>query len=275
LLTREDFSDRTRYLHAKDTLHCLLKHHIVPIINENDAIATKEIKVGDNDNLAALVANLIEADAVILLTDQEGLFTGDPRVKKDAQLIPVVKKIDDSIFALAGGSSTTLGTGGMTTKIEAAQIASQSGTKTIIASANLPNVLHDLVEGKPVGTLFLAEISAKECRKRWLLSEKRKGMIYVDDGAVSKILHHGASLLSSGIVSTSHPYKRGAVVEVMSPDGEPIAVGITNYDSHEIEQLIGKNSSCIEEILGYSYGPEMIHRTNMTRINFSEETTHA
>ncbi len=272
LLTRDDFSDRRRYLNARDTLNCLLKHHVIPIINENDTVATKEIQVGDNDNLAALVANLIEADTVILLTDQEGLFTADPRSNKDAKLIPLVKRIDKSIFDLAGGSSTNLGTGGMITKIEAAQIASQCGTRTIIASSARSNILIDLALGKKIGTEFLAEITARESRKRWLLSEKRRGMIHVDAGAASKIRSHGASLLASGITTTSQGYERGAVVEVIAPSGEAIAVGLTNYDSLEIQQLIGKQSNCIEDILGYSYGPEMIHRTNMTRINLKEES---
>ncbi|MBA2367948.1 MAG: glutamate 5-kinase [Candidatus Protochlamydia sp.] len=271
LLTRDDFSDRKRYLNARDTLRCLLKHHIIPIINENDTIATKEIRVGDNDNLAALAANLIDADLVILLTDQEGLYTADPRIDKSAKLIPIVNRIDESIFALAGGSSTSLGTGGMRTKIEAAQIASQCGTRTVIASSSRPNVLIDLALGQQIGTLFMEEVSARESRKKWLLSEKRKGMIHVDGGAEEKILHHGASLLSSGIIKTSQTYERGTTVQVMSQSGEAIAVGITNYGSQEIQKLLGKQSESIEEILGYSYGPEIIHRTNMTRIKFTEE----
>lgn len=270
LLTRDDLSHRKRYLNARDTLHCLLKHNVIPIINENDTLATAEIRVGDNDNLAALVANLIEADLVILLTDQEGLYTADPRLNSDAKLIPLVTRIDESIFALAGGSSTSLGTGGMNTKIEAAQIASQCGTRTIIASASRPNVLVDLVLGQQIGTLFLEETSSRESRKRWLLSEKRKGMIHVDTGAAVKITHHGASLLSSGIVKTAQSFERGATVEIISPEGQPIAVGITNYGSREVERLIGKQSSGIEAILGYSYGPEIIHRTNMTRIKLKE-----
>jgi glutamate 5-kinase len=271
LLTRDDLSNRRRYLNARDTLLCLLKHQVIPIINENDAVATKEIRVGDNDNLAALVANLIEADALVLLTDQEGLFTADPRLNPDAKLIPVVTRIDSSIYSLAGGSSTSLGTGGMVTKIEAAQIASQSGTRTIIASASRPNILIDLALGQQIGTLFLEEINARESRKRWLLSEKRKGMIYIDAGAAVKIMHHGASLLSSGITKTTHSFERGATVEIISPTNEAIAVGITNYGSKEVHELIGKQSTCIENILGYSYGPEIIHRTNMTRIKFKEE----
>ncbi len=270
LLTRDDFSDRNRYLNARDTLHCLLKHHVIPIINENDAIATKENRVGDNDNLAALVGNLIEADLVVLLTDQEGLFTKDPRFNKDAQLIPVVQNINSSIYALAGGSSTSLGTGGMTTKIEAAQIAAQSGTRTIVASSARPNVLIDIAQGKQIGTLFMEEISARESRKRWLLSDKRRGSIYIDAGAEERIMHHGASLLASGISKTSKSFMRGATVEIVSPSGEAIAIGISNYGSEAILQLVGKHSTCIEDILGYSYGTEIIHRTNMTRIKQNE-----
>jgi glutamate 5-kinase len=271
LLTRDDFSHRKRYLNARDSLHCLLKHGVIPVVNENDAVATEEIRVGDNDNLAALVANLIEADSLILLTDQEGLFTADPRSNVDAKLIPVVKNIDKSIFALAGDSATSLGTGGMSTKIEAAQIASQSGTRTFIVSSAHPNVLHELSLGKSVGTLFQETSSVSESRKRWLLSEKRRGMIHVDAGATLKIMHHGASLLSSGILKASQSFERGAAVEVIAETGEAIAVGIANYGSKEVDQLVGKHSNAIEEILGYTYGPEIIHRTNMTRIKFSKE----
>ena len=268
LLTRDDFSNRKRYLNARDTLLCLFRHRIVPIINENDAIATKETRVGDNDNLAALVANLFSADMLVLLTDQEGLFTADPRNNPEAKLIPKVAHIDPSIFALAGGSSTSLGTGGMTTKIEAAQIASQSGTRTVIASSARPNVLIDLVEGKEIGTVFMEEISSRESRKRWLLSEKRQGTILVDAGAAAKILQSGASLLPSGITGTLQDYERGAIVNIASAEGETLAVGVTNYASGEIQKLIGKQSICIEDLLGFSYGPEIIHRSNMTRVKF-------
>lgn len=270
LLTRDDFSDRRRFLNARDTLTCLLQHRIIPIINENDTVATKEIRVGDNDNLAALTANLMGADAMIFLTDQEGLFTADPRLNPDAKLIPVVKAIDNSIFALAGGSSTTLGTGGMATKIEAAQVAAQSGTRTIIASSADPKILIDIVEGKQVGTLFLEETTNRESRKRWLLSDRREGTIFIDQGAASKIMHSGASLLPSGIVRTEKNFERGAAVLIVAPSGEAIAIGATNYGSGEVQQLIGKQSDHIEQILGYSYGPEIIHRSNMTRLKMKE-----
>ena len=273
LLTRGDFSNRKRYLNIRDTLYCLLKHGVLPIINENDTVATKDIRVGDNDNLAALAANLIAADRLILLTDQEGLYTADPRQNSDAVLIPIVPHIDDAIFSLAGGSSLTvgLGTGGMMTKIQAAHLASQSGTSTTIASSLSPHVLLDIAEGKAIGTLFLAETTARESRKRWLLSEKTQGSIHIDAGAEQKLRYGGASLLAVGIVRTSSHFERGAIVKLASPSGLPIAVGMTSYGSNEIQKLIGSHSKHIEDILGYSHGPEVIHRDNMTRIKFKEK----
>lgn len=268
LLTRDDLSDRKRYLNARDTLDCLLQHRVLPIINENDSVATKEIRVGDNDNLAALVANLVGAHLLILLTDQEGLYTADPRVNREAKFIPEVKTIDDSIFALARGSSTSLGTGGMITKLQAAQRATQCGTPTVIASFAKPNVLIALCEGKSIGTLFLTEITPQESRKRWLLAEKIEGLIHVDEGAAAKISHHGASLLPSGITGTTHAFERGASVHIIGPSQKPLAVGITNYGHEEIQKILGLHSDKIEEKLGYSYGIEVIHRTDMTRVNY-------
>lgn len=171
LLTRDDLSHRKRYLNARDTVSCLLQHKIIPVINENDSVATAEIRVGDNDNLAALVANLVAADLLVLLTDQQGLYTQDPRLHPEAKLISTVPKIDETIFALAGGSSTSLGTGGMRTKIEAAQKATRCGIPTMIASAAHPNVLIEIAEGKQIGTTFLTETTPQESRKRWLLSK--------------------------------------------------------------------------------------------------------
>lgn len=266
LLTREDLSHRNRYLNARDTLECLLQHRIIPIINENDSIATKDIRVGDNDNLAALVANIIAADQLILLTDQKGLYTADPRLDPEAELISVVDQIDEQIFNLAKGSSTSLGTGGMYTKIEAAQKASQCGIPTVIAAANHSNVLIEIYEGKPIGTTFKAQTSPQESRKRWLLSEKRQGIIYVDAGAADKIEKEGASLLPSGISMTDMKFERGAIVHLLDPKKQVVAVGITNYGHEEIQKIQGKHSQNIEDALGYSYGIEVVHRNNMTRI---------
>lgn len=273
LLTRDDLSNRKRYLNARDTLSCLLQHQVIPVINENDSVATKEIRVGDNDNLAALVANVIGADLLLLLTDQKGLYTADPRMNPKAELISVVKHIDEAIFSLARGSSTTLGTGGMTTKLEAAKKATQCGTPTVIASSAIPNVVIDICEGKQIGTSFLTDVTPQESRKRWLLAEKMQGSIHIDAGAVAKISEHGASLLPSGITQTSQVFDRGAIVHLVGPSAKPIAVGITNYSSQEIQKLIGMHSNQIEDILGYSYGVEIIHRSDMTRIKSKEESS--
>jgi glutamate 5-kinase len=263
LLTRGDLSHRTGYLNARDTLLTLLEHRIVPIINENDAVATEEIMVGDNDNLSALVANLLDADLLILLTDQLGFYSSDPRTDPDAQLIPLVERIDETVWERAGGTTTGLGTGGMITKLQAAQFAGHSGTTTVIASGNLPDVLLDIVAGKRIGTTFLASTTHRESRKRWLLSEKPQGLITVDKGAANKLCSHGASLLPVGITTLSGEFDRGAPVRVLAPDGKPIAVGITNYASLEVQQLIGVKSAQIASTLGYTYGDEVIHRDDL------------
>lgn len=263
LLTRSDFSNRKRYLNVRDTLLSLLKHGVIPIINENDTVATQEIRVGDNDNLSALVANLVDADLLVLLTDQEGLFTADPRHNPSATLIPVVNHIDEKIFSLAGGSITGLGTGGMTTKIQAAQLAIHSGTSTVIASATIPDVLVRLSKGEKLGTLFIAETTPKESRKRWLLSEKPQGSLSLDVGAEQQVFNKGASLLPVGVTDTIDPFERGAVVQLISTKGQPIAVGISNYSSEEIQKIMGIKSDLIEECLGYTYGDEVVHRDNL------------
>ena len=271
LLTREDISHRKRYLNARDTLTCLLKHHVIPIINENDTVATKEIKVGDNDNLASLVASLIAADLLILLTDQKGLYTADPRVHSSAELIANINRFDKQLFTIASSTASSLGTGGMFTKMEAAQRASYCGIPTVITSSSINNVLTEIVgEGKQHGTFISTDITPQESRKRWLLSEKPCGTIQVDKGAQQKILDHGASLLPSGITQVSANFERGAIVQITGHSEEAIAVGISNYGAEEIKRMIGIHSDQIENILGYSYGSEIIHRTNMTRIKTYE-----
>lgn len=263
LLTRGDLSNRQRYLNIRDTLQSLLHYRVIPIINENDTVATEEIKVGDNDNLSALVSNLIAAKLLVLLTDQEGLFTADPRFNPNATLISVVENIDQAIEALAGNSSTGLGTGGMTTKIQAAKLASRSGTETVIASAKVPGVLIHLAEGSTIGTRFHVQASPRESRKRWLLSEKPQGDLTVDPGAEKQLSSKGASLLPIGISKVAGNFERGAIIQVVSQTGTAIAVGITNYSSDELKKLIGVKTSQIEPLLGYTYGDEMIHRDNM------------
>lgn len=268
LLTRGDFANRQRYLNVRNTVQALLHHNIIPIINENDSVAIQELRLGDNDNLSALVANLIAADLLILLTDQEGLFTADPTVDPNAVLIRDVTVIDESIFEVAGATRKGLGfgSGGMATKIEAAKMASLCGTPTVIASSSIPQVIIDLAEGVKIGTKFHADGVTKESRKRWLLSEKPQGTITVDAGAKQKLMNEGASLLAVGIkgVDEKLPFERGAIVQLLSPEGFPIAVGIANYAMEDVQKIRGKQSKEIVEILGFSYGPEVIHRDNMT-----------
>ncbi|MGA8165367.1 MAG: glutamate 5-kinase [Waddliaceae bacterium] len=272
LLTRGDFSSREGYLNVRNTLLSLLQHNVIPIINENDSVATKEIEFGDNDNLSALAANMIAADLLILLTDREGLYRADPQIDPHAALISLVEHIDDSVFRLAGKTTKKMGmgAGGMATKVEAAQLATTSGTPTVIASAAAPSIIIDLANGKKKGTLFLAKSTPLESRKRWLLSETVRGQIIIDQGAVDSLLTKGASLLPVGITETKMTFKRGDIVQMLTPQHTPLAVGITNYSQQDIQQVQGANSQDIESILGYSYGPEVIHRDHMALLPYKE-----
>ncbi|MBI5670201.1 MAG: glutamate 5-kinase [Chloroflexi bacterium] len=263
LLTRDDLTDRPRYLNARDTLLTLIERRIIPIINENDTIATDEIRVGDNDNLSALVANLLEADLLVLLTDQPGLFTADPRKDSAAQLIAQVTRIDEQVVALAGGAGSGVGTGGMATKIQAAQLASRSGVTTVIASGKEPDVLARILAGERLGTRFEPAVSHLESRKRWLLADKPRGLLRVDSGAATKLLKGGASLLPVGVTAVEGEFRRGEVVAVFAPDGREIAHGLTSYDSADAARLRGVKSAQIVEILGYTYGDAVIHRNNL------------
>lgn len=263
LLTRDDIGHRPRFLNARDTLLTLLDQRVVPIINENDTIATDEIRVGDNDNLSALVAALIEADQLIILTDQPGLFTADPRTHADARLISRLEHIDEATFALAGGTSTGLGTGGMVTKLQAAQLAARAGVTTVIAAGREPDVIARIIAGEAVGTRIDAAGTALDNRKRWLLVEKTRGRLHVDAGAARKVRYGGASLLPVGITRVEGSFARGMTVAVIDPDGREIAHGLTSYDAEAIARLIGVRSSQIETLLGYSYGDAVIHRNNM------------
>lgn len=263
LLTRDDFSHRTRFLNARDTLLTLIERRIIPIINENDTTATDEIRVGDNDNLSALVATLMEADLLILLTDTEGLYTADPRSNPDAQLISHVPKIDESVFARAGGSVTGLGTGGMMTKIQAAQLATRSGIATHIANGAETRMLQRIVAGEQVGTRFETSVPRMEGRKRRLLVGKPRGRLRVDEGAASVLLRGGASLLPVGVRGVEEDFERGAMIAVISPDGREIARGLSSYDSADARKLAGVKSTQIAAVLGYTYGDALIHRNNM------------
>jgi glutamate 5-kinase len=265
LLTRDDLSHRTRYLNARDTLRTLLEHRLVPIINENDTIATEEIRVGDNDNLSALVASALEADTLIILTDQDGLYTANPRTHPNATLIPLVTHLDDSIFALAGGVGTKVGTGGMTTKLQAAQVATRSGVAVVIANGRVPAVLTRLIDdGERIGTRFEPSSTHLESRKRWILTERPQGTVQIDAGATQALrTRQGISLLPVGITRLNGAFKRGAVISVLAPDGKPIAHGLSNYDSGQLQLIMGRQSSQIADILGFTYGDEAVHRNNL------------
>lgn len=264
LLTRDDLSIRMRYLNARDTLQTLIDRGIIPIINENDTIATDEIRFGDNDNLSALVASAVEADLLLILTDQPGVFTDDPRRNPDAKLIERIVRVDEQLYQIAGGAGSREGTGGMVTKIQAAQTASRSGVTTFIVSGSEPLIIERIVAGEQHGTRFDPVDSHRESRKRWLLTDRTQGAVHIDAGAVRALMaKDGASLLPVGITQVDGDFKRSATLAVYDPEGVEIAHGLSNYSSEELEQIRGKKSSEITEILGYSYGDAAIHRNNL------------
>ncbi|MDE2855854.1 MAG: glutamate 5-kinase [Chloroflexota bacterium] len=263
LLTRDDLSHRLRYLNARDTLETLIEQRIIPIVNENDTIATEEIRVGDNDNLSALVASVVDADLLIILTDQPGIFTDDPRKNPEAALIQNIAQVSDELFALAGGAGSQVGTGGMVTKIQAARIASRSGIETIIASGSEKDVVTRLVAGERIGTRIEAAKDRSESRKRWLLTDRTQGSVVVDAGAASVLLRGGASLLPVGIREVRGDFERGATLAVLTPEGREIAHGLSNYESADLRKICGVKSSKIVDILGYSYGDAALHRNNL------------
>lgn len=258
LLTRADLSDRRRYLNARDALQAILAYRILPIVNENDAVATEEIRVGDNDNLSALVANVVDADLLLILTDQAGLFTADPRKDPDARLIETVDAIDDAVYAVAGASRTGLGVGGMTTKLQAAELATRSGTAVIIAQGARPNVVADAAAGASVGTRFAPVARSLESRKRWILSDRAAGTYVVDAGA-ARALREGRSLLPVGATSVSGEFDRGEVVSIRRADGAEFARGITRYNATDARRILGRHSGDIESVLGYDYAPMLVH----------------
>ncbi|MBR9726449.1 glutamate 5-kinase [Shewanella intestini] len=268
LLTRADLQDRERYLNARDTLNVLLENNIIPIINENDAVATNEIKVGDNDNLSARAALLCDADLLILLTDQIGLFDADPRNNPEAKLITEVVNIDDSLRRLAGGAVSGLGTGGMATKLEAADIARRAGVDVIIASGQLKDVLLKVAAKETVGTFFSALENPLENRKQWILAgPSSQGHVVVDKGAEKAVTHQGSSLLSKGIISVEGNFSRGATIDIVNRFGQQISKGMTRYSAAALRTIASKHSNQIEILLGYNYGDAVIHRNDMVVFN--------
>jgi glutamate 5-kinase len=267
LLTRGDLADRQGYLNARNTLMAMLDLKVVPIVNENDVVAVDEIegaKIGDNDNLSALVANLIDADLLVLLTDIGGLYTSDPRRASSAELIPRVERIDQRIEALAGGAFEGPGVGGMTTKLQAARLATGGGTDMVIAAGSEPDVLVRLAGGEAIGTMFPASVSRMESRKRWMLAGLSvKGSIVVDSGAAAVLREDRRSLLPAGVRDVTGSFARGEAVAVVDDSGKRIACGIANYAAEEILRIKGLRSDRIEETLGHHYGGEVVHRDNL------------
>lgn len=267
LLTRADLEDRERFLNARDTINTLIDNGIIPIVNENDAVATTEIKVGDNDNLSALVGILCGADKLLLLTDQPGLFTADPRNNPDAELIREVTTIDETLRKIAGGSGTTLGTGGMATKLQAADIARRAGIEVIIAAGSAEDVISEALSEQPHGTRFLPLEEALENRKRWILAgPAASGDIIIDDGAVKAVLERGSSLLAKGVVGVSGSFARGEVARVTNRQGQLVAKGIASYSNQDLEKIIGRHSKEFATILGHDHGSEVIHRDDLVVI---------
>jgi glutamate 5-kinase len=252
-----------RYLNARNTLLACLEHRVLPIINENDVVAVDEIRVGDNDNLSALVAGLVDADVLLILSDIDALYTADPRRDATAQPISVVEAIDPAIYALAGGSNTR-GTGGMITKIQAADLATHSGTEVVIAAGATRDVISRVVAGELVGTCFRAVSTRLESRKRWILAEMaRHSRVITDTGAARALLEGGKSLLPAGVVAIEGEFERGQTVRIFNTDGQEIARGLSQYSARDLGLIKGLRSHQINERLGYDYGPEIVHRDDM------------
>ena len=263
LLTHEDLSDRKRYLNARSTLNTLMKIGAIPIINENDTVATEEFRFGDNDTLAALVANLVEADALIILTDQQGLYDKDPRQNQDARLISEANATDPAIMSMAG-TGGTLGRGGMRTKITAAQRAARSGAATLIASGRAENVLLEIAKGTELGTLLSPKTEKLAARKQWLAGHLIvRGNLQLDEGASRALSDSGVSLLAVGVTRVNGNFNRGDIVSCLSPNGREVARGLVNYSADEARKIMGKASNEIENTLGYVDEPELIHRDNL------------
>lgn len=264
LLTHDDLANRERYLNARSTLNFLLEQGVIPIINENDTVATDEIRLGDNDTLGALVANLVDADVLTILTDQQGLFTADPRNNPTAELLHQVKVSDPSIVAMASPTGGALGRGGMATKVRAAQRAARSGSVTLIASGRVPNVLTQLQAGELLGTFFEPDVEPVPARKQWLGSQlQSKGALILDAGAVNALTHQGKSLLPVGVLNVQGSFARGEMVQCLDTQGNEIARGLVNYAAHECQQLKGHPTSDIESVLGYVDEDCLIHRDNL------------
>jgi glutamate 5-kinase len=264
LLTHADLADRERYLNARSTLLTLLTHGVLPVINENDTVVNDEIKFGDNDTLGALVANLVEADALIILTDQKGLYTADPRRDPSATFVHEARAGDPALEDMAGGAGSSIGKGGMITKILAAKRAAGSGASTVIAWGREPDALVRLSQGEAIGTLLVAQTQKQQARKQWMADHLQlRGSVIIDDGAVRKLKGEGSSLLPIGMTGVDGDFSRGEVIAIMDKDGQEVARGLANYAAAEARLLCRKPSGQMAELLGYAAEPEMVHRDNL------------
>jgi glutamate 5-kinase len=264
LLTRDDLADRRRYLNARHTLAALLRLGVIPVVNENDTVAVEEIRVGDNDTLSALVAGLIDADLLFLLTDTPGLFTANPEIDREASLLSCVSEITPEIEALAGGSGSTWATGGMGTKLQAARLATSFGIPVIIASGLQQGQISAALAGGSVGTIFIPREHRTHTRKRWMaFAPAAQGQIKVDVGAERAICNEGKSLLPGGVTDVKGDFDQGAVVSIINNEGKEIARGLTNYPATAVKQVQGRKTKEIEEILGYKDYDEVVHRDNL------------
>ncbi len=268
LLTHADLADRERYLNARSTLTTLLELGVVPVINENDTVVNDEIKFGDNDTLGALVANLVVADALIILTDQAGLYTADPRLDPIATFVHAAPAGDARLESMAGGAGSLIGKGGMITKVLAAKRAAASGASTVIASGHEPDVLLRLCRGEAIGTWLMAQTGKSQARKQWMADHLQlRGAVVIDAGAVIKVATEGKSLLPIGMTGVKGDFSRGDVIAIQDDTGREIARGLANYASAEAKLLCRKPSSQFEQLLGYAAEPEMVHRTNLVLTN--------
>ncbi len=268
LITRDDLNNRRRYLNARNTIFTLLSWGILPIINENDTVVIDEIKFGDNDNLSAMVANMTESNLLTILTDTDGLYDDDPRINKNAKLIPLINKIGSSHFQFATSVPGALGTGGMASKITAARKATLKGIPVIIANGRTKNIIRKILKGEETGTLFLPQTKAVCGRKHWIAFTRAiKGKIIIDDGAVKALIKNGKSLLPSGVIGVSGRFNRGDSVQIVDCNDNEIAVGMVDYNHSELEKVKGLNSRKIEEMLGFKHNDEIIHRDNLLITN--------
>lgn len=264
LLTHEDLADRQRYLNARSTLRALMDLNVIPVVNENDTVATDEIRFGDNDTLAALVSNLIEADLMVILTDQDGLFEADPRTQPNASLVTEAQASDPSLEAMCSDAPGVLGSGGMRAKVLAARRAARAGAATLIASGRDPGVLQSILEGTAAGTLLTPSQARLAARKQWLAGQLQvRGRLWVDEGAAKVLRERGRSLLPVGVTRVDGRFRRGEMVACLDPSGHELARGLVNYDSQAASRIAGYPSETIEKRLGYLTEPELIHRDNL------------